>query len=63
MEQTEANQGVTNSLLVSLLASLLTIAVGVVISVLVVRNSITLPLVQVTPAWPVRWLRVTWCVI
>lgn len=48
MEQTEANQGVTNSLLVSLLASLLTIAVGVVISVLVVRNSITLPLVQVT---------------
>jgi methyl-accepting chemotaxis protein len=44
MNQSEANQGVVNSLLVSLLASLIVTGFGIVVTWLVIRDSISTPL-------------------
>jgi len=48
MNQTEANQGVVNSLLISLLASVIVTIIGIIVTALVTNNSIIQPLSLIT---------------
>ena len=48
VDQTESNQSVINSLIISLLASLLVTVVGIIITSLVINNSIILPLLLIS---------------